>query len=303
MRTSLCWIGLAAAVALAGAGCKHEKPSPSDPAATGSAMAGSATAGSAMAGSAVAPKPAGGVEIFVDDTSIGVVGADKIASWPRVDSLVPDTARKLGTWELVTIDPVGPGDAKPTEIAHPSGAFPDMVPAIFPAADGAGVSFGMFDTVELAKKGAPAMHADHVRAIHIKLAQGGNRGQNDDQGGGAADPTKLTLSVKTAHGTTTLTGEQLIALPREPAPNNLDQKGWRLQQLLAAAGVTTFKQLVLTDATGTTLALDKKDLGAGTVPFIKLNKSGQLRFRVLTKQGDGWSSSGDLRALATIDVK
>jgi hypothetical protein len=301
MRTSL-WIGFVAAAALAGAGCGGEKSSQPDKAATGSAAAGSAAPAPAEGSAKPAAPAAGSVEIFIDDTSLGMITPDKIATWPRVDSLVPDTARKLGTWELVTIDPTGTGEAKPTEIAHPSGAYPDMVPAIFPAPGGGG-SFGMFDTVELAKKGAPAMHADHVRAIHIKLAQGGNRGQNDDQGGGAADPTKITLSVKTAKGTTTLTGTQLIGLPREAAPNNPDQKGWRLQQFLAAAGVTKFEKLVLTDASGTTLALDHKDLGAGTVPFIKLNKSGQLRFRVLTKQGDGWSSSGDLRALATIDVK
>jgi hypothetical protein len=296
MRTSLCWIGLVAAAGLAGASCGGEKSSPADRQATGSA--GSATAASDKPAGSAAPAAPGGVELFVDDASLGVISGDKIASWPRVDTLVPDTARKLGTWELVTLE----GDGKPTEIAHPSGAYPDMVPAIFPATDG-GVAFGMFDTVELAKHGPPAMHADHVRKIHIKLAQGGSRGQNDDQGGGAADPTKLTLSVKTAKGTTTLTGTQLIALPREPAPNNPDQKGWRLQQLLTAAGVTSFKQLVLSDATGTTLVLDKTDLGADTVPFIKLNKSGQLRFRVLKKQADGWNSAGDLRALAAIDVK
>ena len=276
MRPSLCWIGI---VAVLGAGCGGEKTSP--PADRGSAAVAADT-----------------VEVFVGDTSVGKVGADKAAAWPRVDSLVPDTARKLGTWDRVTIEAA---QGKPTELARPSGAYPDMVPALFPT-PGGGTSFGMFDTVELAKKGQPAMRVDHIKAIHIQLAQGGSHGQNDDQGGGAADPTKLTLSVTTAKGTTTLTGEQLIALPREPTPNNPDQKGWRLQQFLVAAGVTTFKRLVLTDASGTSLSLDAKDL-AGAVPFIKLNKSGQLRFRIFKQEGEGWTSTGDLRGLTTIDVK
>lgn len=291
MRISLCSIGFVAA--LGAAACGGEKSSPTDHG------AGSGSSNPVAAAAPAKPgRPVGAVEVFVDDASVGIIGPDRVAGWPRVDSLVPDTARKLGTWDRVTIDSE---QARPTELARPSGAYPDMVPAIFPT-PGGGTSFGMFDTVELAKKGQPAMRADHITAIHIKLAQGGSRGQNDDQGGAATDPTKLTLSVKTAKGTTTLTGEQLIALPREPAPNNADQKGWRLQQLLAAAGVTTFKQLVLTDATGTNLTLAKKDLD-GAVPFVKLNKSGQLRFRVFKKEGDGWSSTGDLRALATIDVK
>jgi hypothetical protein len=38
-------------------------------------------------------------------------------------------------------------------------------------------------------------------------------------------------------------------------------------------------------------------------PFIKLNKQGQLRFRMFVKKGAGWESGADLRSLATITVK
>ncbi|HEX4423387.1 MAG TPA: hypothetical protein VH165_36010, partial [Kofleriaceae bacterium] len=250
-------------------------------------------------GSAAAAPATAGFAIFVDDAQVATVSAAQLAGWPRVDTLVPDTARKLGTWELVVLDSDKP---KPAEVRHPSGSYPDMVPALFPG-DGGGVAFGMFDTVELAKKGKPAMREDHLKSIHIKLAQGGSHGQNDDQGGGNADPTKLVITVTTPTGTTTLTGSQLLALPREPSPNNPDQKGWRLQALLDAAGVKKFKQLVLSDASGTNLTIDKKDLDANTVPFIKLNKSGALRFRVMKKQGDGWTAAGDLRSLIAIEAK
>jgi hypothetical protein len=218
--------------------------------------------------------------------------------------VVPDDARRLGTWELVSLQGAG---AKPTDVPHPSTTYPDMVPAIFPgpgpAAGAGGASFGMFDPVELARKGQPALRADHIKAIRIKLAQGGGRGQNDDGGGGAGDPTKLVLTVTTPAGATTLSGEKLLALPREPMPGNPDQKGWRLSALLTAAGVTSFQRLVLRDSSGANLTLDRKDISASSIPFIKLNKQGALRFRIFKKAGDGWDPSGDLRGLVSVDVR
>jgi hypothetical protein len=288
MRTPLCLhafsvvIGLGLGLGLGG--CRGDKPAPS----SGSGV-----------GSATATVAAAGVEIFVNDSSVAKIEPAQIATWPRLDTLVPADVRKLGTWEVVALVGAKP---TPTEVAHPSASYPDMVPAIFPG-DGGGVSFGMFDTVELARKGKPAMREDHVKAIRIKVAQGGNRGQNDDGGGAAADPTKLVITVKTPAGTTTLTGDKLLALPREPTPGNPDQKGWRLGALLDAAGVKTYEHLVLSDASGTNLTLDRKDLDDNTVPFIKLNKSGALRFRVLKKAGDGWNSAGDLRGLVAIEAK
>jgi len=287
MRTTLCLFAIIAGLGLGHGGCGRDKASSPPP-----------TAGSS-APPAAAPAAPAGVELFINDLTMGTVQPAQIAAWPRLDTLVPGDARKLGTWELVALEGAGP---KPTEIAHPSGAYPDMVPAIFPG-EGGGVAFGMFDPVELARKGKPAMREDHVKAIRIKVAQGGNRGQNDDGGGGAGDPTKLVLLVKTAAGTTPLTGDKILALPREAMPGNANQKGWRLAKLLEAAGVTSYAHLVLSDASGTNLVLDKKDLDDNTVPFIKLNKQGALRFRVLKKTGDGWNTSGDLRALAAIEVK
>ncbi|HEU4729404.1 MAG TPA: hypothetical protein VFT22_15990 [Kofleriaceae bacterium] len=283
MRTWLCLPMVTTIVLGAGSlGCSRDRPAPAP----------------AAAGSAATPT-APGVELFVNDVTIGTILPAQIAAWTRLDALLPGDARKLGTWELVTLDSDKP---KPTQLAHPSGAYPDMVPAIFPG-EGGGVAFGMFDPVELAKKGKPAMREDHVKAIRIKLAQGGSRGQNDDHGGAAADPTKLVLTVKTPAGTTTLTGDKLLALPREPMPGNADQKGWRLASLLDAAGVKAYEHLVLTDASGTSLTLDRKDLDDKTVPFVKLNKQGALRFRVLKQVGEGWNPAGDLRALIAIEVR
>jgi hypothetical protein len=279
MRTSLCWLVLVAAA------CRGDKPaSPPPP----------------PAGSAAAAAPAAGVAIFVNGETTATVAAAQVASWPRLDALVPAGARRLGTWESVALTGA---KAQPTVVAHPSGAYPDMVPALFPG-DGGAPAFGMFDPVELARHGRAALREDHITAIRIVLAANSNRGQNDDSaGGGGGDPAALAIAVKTAAGTTTLTGSQLLALPREPSPGNPDQKGWRLTALLAAAGVKDWNHLVLHDAGGTSLPLDRKDVDDASVPFIKLNKKGALRLRVFKKVGDGWNPAGDLSGLAAIDVQ
>ena len=301
MRTSPCSFALAMLVGSGScwlapglAGCdKSAQHTPSAAEGSGSAVAAIAAV------PAVAAAPAAGVQIFIDTALAATIPPAQLAGWPRLDTLVPPEVRKLGTWEAVSLEG---GKPQPTEILRPSSAYPDMVPAIFPG-DGGGVAFGMFDPVELAKKGKPAMREDHVTAIRIKLGQGGSRGQNDDGGGAAGDPTKLVVTFRTPAGTTTLTGDKLIGLPREAMPGSPDQKGWRLTTLLDAAGVKTYHHLVLSDASGTSLTLEKADLGDTTIPFIKLNKQGALRFRVLKKVGAGWTPSGDLRALVAIEAK
>lgn len=304
MRTPLCLLGLstlatlAALAGLAALGCRGDKPAASaSTQGSGSGSAAPAAPGSPAA--ATAPAGSGGVELFVNDLTIGSVQPSLVAGWPRLDSLVPGDARKLGTWDLVTISS---GKPQPTALAQPSTRFPDMVPAVFPG-DGGAPAFGMFDPVELARKGKPAMREDHVTAIRIKLAQGGNRGQNDDGGGGAADPTQLVIAVKTAAGVSQLTGAQVLALPREPTPGSPDQKGWRLAALLDAAGIKAFEHLVLRDAAGNNLTLDRADVSATSVPFLKLNKQGMLRLKVYKKAGDGWNTAGDLRGLTAIEAR
>jgi hypothetical protein len=291
MRTRLCWLALAmvvASVAAGATGCSRDKSAPPKPA------AGSAT------GVAPAPAAAAGLALFVNDTSAGTVPVAQIAGWPRLDTLVRGDARRLGTWEMVVLQGAG---GKPTEVPRPSTTYPDLVPAIFPG-DAGGTSFGMFDPVELARKGKPALREDNVQAIRITVVHSSDRGQNDDGGGGGGDPTKLVVTVTTPSGTTQLTGEQILALPREQVPGSPDQKGWQLGALLAAAGVTSYQRLVLRDAGGANLMLDRKDLGDGAMAFIKLNKQGALRLRIFKKVGDGWNpSGGDLRGLVAIDAR
>src|SRR5687768_10225991 len=269
--------------------------SKSEPAKTGTGSGTAAVA--APADAAPAPSVPGQVEIFVNDASVAKIGTADIAKWPRLDTLVPEESRRLGTWQVVAIK----GD-KPGEVSKPSATHPELVPVVFPGEAGA-PAFGMFDPVEHAKHGKAGVRHDGVTEIRITVSTEGRGG--DHQGGGAGgDPMKLVLAVKTKAGDKQLTGEQIMAIPRESIPGSEDQKGWPLTKLLAAAGVTKFSKLVLVDAGGTSVVLARADFDdKTTIPFIKLNRQGSLRYRLLKKQGTGWQAAGDLRALATIKVE
>jgi hypothetical protein len=287
-----------AAIALCAAlaGCKK----PSDDRAAGSAaLPGSgAPAGSAGAAAPAATDAAGTVAVLVGGERVAAIAPDQVAKWPRLDTLVPEPMRRLGTW--IKIELVG---ATSTTIDRPGQRFPDMVPAVFPGEGGA-PAFGMFDPVEHAKRGAPAMRADGLREIRLDLNAEGRGG--DHQGGMSedADPTKLVLKIKTAAGEQQLTGAQILALPRTAQPGSDTTRGWPLLQILEAAGVTKFDRLALVAGSGAgTLSIERREIDAKSVPFVKLNKQGELRVRVLKQAGTGWSVGGDLRGLTAIEVK
>lgn len=130
------------------------------------------------------------------------------------------------------------------------------------------------------------------------------RGGNDHQGGEVVDPAHVKLKITTAKGTVELAGDKLLGIEREAMPGGGgDAKGWKLDTILAAADVKTYKKVTLLDAAGTSIPLEKSEVNADSVPFIKLNRQGSLRFRLYKKQGDGWQSSGDLRSLVEIKVE
>ncbi|MDB4953251.1 MAG: hypothetical protein JWO36_820 [Myxococcales bacterium] len=279
MRTWL-WFSLA----LASCSSAKDEPKPTPP---------------SQVSAALAPAPAT-VEIFVDDKSVNHVTLAQLAAWPRVDTLVPVAARRLGTWELVTFKGKSP---KPAELAHPSATYPELVPALFPAEDNT-PSYGMFDPVELAKHGKPVVREDGIREVRIKVAQGAGRGEHESGEGGGADPTTLKISIKTAAGEKIVDGKMLLAVARQPMPGETGEgRGWPLTAILELGGVTKFQRLLLTDSSGMNLTLDKADFDPKhSVPFIKLNRQGQLRFRVFKKQGDTWQPGGDLRGLVGVQV-
>ncbi len=250
---------------------------------------------------AAAPAAAPGtVELFVDEASVAKVTPAQVGTWPRLDTLVPVTARRLGTWETVTLKSKQP---KPTEVHKPSDTYPELVPALFPGEGGA-PAFGMFDPVELAKHGKPALREDNLSELRIKLAQGQGRGEHESGQGGGNDPTEIKIAIHTPKGDSVLDGAKIIAIPRvaQPGDDSSDPKGWPLAKLLEAAGIAKFERISVADASGTNLTLEKADFDASSMPYVKLNRQGTLRLRVYKKQGDSWQVSGDLRGIASIDV-
>lgn len=249
------------------------------------------------AGSGTAAAPVTGqVQLYVDDAAVATVPVAKVADYPRVDSLLPEAARRLGKWQAIVTK--GKKDA---ELAKPFETYRDYVPALFPGEDGT-ISFGLFDPVEYGKRGKAALREDGITELRVKLDASGMRGGNDHGGGEVVDPAKMELAIKTPAGDKKLTGTELLAIEREPVPDGGDAKGWRLQVILEAAGVKTFKKLVLHDKSGTSLPIVAAELGEGTVPFIKLNRQGALRFRLYKKQGEGWQAAGDLRSLIRVEI-
>jgi len=250
------------------------------------------------AGSAtIAASP--GVRILVDGKEVAVASPAHLAQWPRVDTLVPTDARRLGRWQDVELS----GGAKPATIHSPSGTYPDLVPALFPSEDGT-FSFGMFDPVELAKKGKPALREDRVTSLSIKLLpEDAGRGQHEQGQGGGKDPATLKITFVTPKGTTVLDGAKLLAIPRDNIPGTTDAKGWALQTILTAGGVTKFEKLVVSNAAGVALNLDKDAFTDTSIPFVKLNRKGELRMRIYKKAGTEWQpGGGDISDLAGIEV-
>jgi len=245
------------------------------------------------------PAPAAGLAIFVDDKPVSTLQPKDLAAWPRLDTIVPVAARRLGKWQNVALV----GGPKQVDVHSPSATYPELVPAVFPGADGA-PAFGMFDPVELAKHGKPALLQDHVREVRITLATESGRGEHEQGQGGGDDPTQLKIAVKTAKGTTIVDGTKLLAIPRADVLGEGGGKGWTLQTILDAGGVKKFDKLVLTATDGTALNIDRSAFDAKTsIPFVKLNRQGKLRLRIYKKEGETWNpTGGDLRELAAIEV-
>lgn len=242
--------------------------------------------------------PAPRLAVFVDDKPVATLQASELAAYPRLDTVVPVAARRLGTWAVIGL--VGRSTA---ELRAPSSTHPDLIPAVFIGLDGE-PAFGMFDPVELAKRGKPSVRHDHVREVRITRATDTGRGENEHGEGGGGDPTLIRLSVKTPAGTTVIEGAKLLDIPREDVPGTDEAKGWTLQTILGAAGVTAFEKLVLVDARGTALNIDKTAFDPkASIPYVKLNRQGQLRLRIFQKKGTNWNpTGGDLRELVAIEV-
>lgn len=248
----------------------------------------------------VAVPKAPGLAIYVNQDKVVELDQAKVEAWPRLDSLLPQDARRYGTWTAIS----GIGSAGPFEIKKPGATYGALVPAVYMDAATKGPSLGLFDPVDLAQKGTPKVMHVGLSELRVSLELNADRGQNDHQGGDVADLSKLQVEVQAAGKSTTLSSAQLLALPRQAAPDDAtgEYKGWTLAAILAAAEVQSAKRVLLTGEE-LNLTLEEADLDPKlAVPFIKLNRQGALRFRTYRKEGSGWTMGGDLRGLKKIQV-
>ena len=105
MRPGLSFV---VALALCACGSKSSEPEP-----TGSGSAGTAAA------------VATGTHMFVDDKDVATVTAAQVATWPRVDSFLPESARRLGKWQAISIKNAKP---QPSTLDKPFEAHRDYIP-------------------------------------------------------------------------------------------------------------------------------------------------------------------------------
>ena len=146
-----------------------------------------------------------GVEVFANDKSIVRLTPDQVSSWVQLPGVLPMSFRRQGMWSQISLK--GRGET-PQVIAKPSDTYPDKIPALYPGDNGS-LSFGMFDSVELAKHGVPVMHADNIREVRVTVDLNSGRGQNDDGNSGVGDPRAIELVV----GKQTIKGDKLIEIP------------------------------------------------------------------------------------------
>ena len=281
------------AAALAGPGCGKSKPDRAEVKAT----------------AAVAAK----VAIFVDDKQ--VASEATLSSAPRPLTELAPGAPALTTWlALEVIDAAGKVHTTMAPARNQAG----KVPVLAIGKDGVELGFRA--------PGATGPLVDPIHAVtRITIKAKGDAGQIAAEVGAAAGehgggdsggkrehadevrPTAspdLTIEITGAQGASTFTGDKLEALPVIKAPaGDTETPGWSLIDVLATAGITKPQIVHLTDGEGATLRLDTADFDpTKAVLYLKLNRSGVIRFRVFRRVGETWEVGGELRGITKIHV-
>jgi hypothetical protein len=158
------------------------------------------------------------------------------------------------------------------------------------------------------KKEEPAAKVEPEAKVQVD--EGGKGGGDGEGGGGENDGERPPLTADTKIRVrwpgeeVVFTGDKLAKLPTSHAPiGDTDTPGWTLNQILDAVGVKPTGKVVVQGEESANLILEPGDLDpAKAVLFIKLNRSGQLRFRVFRKVGDTYEVAGELRGITEIGV-
>jgi len=252
------------------------------------------------------------IELVLDGKPATRLDASKLSAWAPLGSFLPSGAQNLDRWGALELTI---GD-KVERVDDPAKTHPGLVAAVYPS-QGA-PAFGFFAPQDLAKKGKPQWERVGVTKIAVTTrapvdaaGQGGSGGGNGEGGGAEnegdrpAPSADLKITIVGPAGETIFTGDKLAPLPTTTAPvGDTDTPGWTLDQILTAAGVSPKGKLVVYGEEGANLILEPSDLDPATAkPFIKLNRSGQLRFRLFRKSGTTWDIAGELRGISRIELK
>jgi hypothetical protein len=285
----------------------------------------------------VTPIP-GEVHLTLDGK--GVANADKAraATWPRVAELMPINARDPQQWAALEVHTRA---GRVTTLPAPAASQPGMSAALYPGADG--IDFAMFSADALAKHGTGSLVEHDVEEVRVRLtppapapgsdqgtdqgtdqgsdqgtgtgtaAGAGGSGGNNGEGGGAnrsdhptlPDLAGVSLTIKQKSGNVVIKGDDLAKIKTVTAPQgDTSTPGWDVATVLAAEKITPTAKLIVTDEGGTSVTLTAKQLDPKTdLAFMKVNKQGQIRFRLFEKNaGGGWDVAGELRGVTTIEL-
>jgi hypothetical protein len=213
------------------------------------------------------------------------------------------------------------GAGKVTTVLAPAKNVPGAQPAL--VEDARGVAFGWLLQGQLAQPvrgvvkvtvktksdaGKPVEGMDHGSAGASgggDSGGGGNHGTGDnsaDKGVRATPTAELKIEVEGPAGASTFTGDKMVGLPEIKAPaGDTETPGWALTDVLAAAGLKDVTSVTLTDDEGVSLKLEGEDFDpAKTILYLKLNRSGVIRFRSFKKTNDVWDVAGELRGIKRI---
>jgi hypothetical protein len=270
---------------------------------------------------AAIPSGPGIVQILLDGKPVAGVGAEAAAKWAPITDLLPGTGKDAKTWQALEIHTAA---GRVTTMPEPGATQPGLVAAIFPGKDG--VDFGMFTPDELARHGTPKLVETNVTDVRVKLGaapaapagsgsgSSGSHGGGDGEGSGAnrtasggsgPDLSGLKLTIKQKSGDVEVTGDDLGKIDRVVPPiGDTETQGWDVAAVLASRKLKPTAKVVITDESGTTVTMTaaqfdpKKDLA-----FMKVNKQGQIRFRLFEKNAAGaWDVAGELRGVTTIEL-
>lgn len=252
--------------------------------------------------------------VFLDSLRLAEIDAGKASTYPPLPSMLPKEFATLDTWASIEVK--GLHERSQTLIS-PAKTHPGEVAALFTMEGG--VAFGFFAPDDLAKKGKPKMFIPAVVEVRIHTPEaeapveagqgGGDGGGGGEEGGDRPVPSAaLKITIKVGGKDQVFNGEQLAEVETTTAPvGDTETKGWTLPAVLEAAGVSAKAQqgkVVLYGDEGANLILEPGDLDpAKAVAFIKLNRQGKLRFRLFRKAGSTWDVAGELRGIASIELK